>query len=98
LERLTKARDAETHYLRERNEIEIAKTKDLADIETSKFKSMVDAIGTQTLQAIATAGPAMQVINLCSHRMSHDTRHFRLMVCVTFCASCYAGIISVTTE
>jgi len=61
LERLKQARDAETQYLRERNELEIAKTKELAEIETEKFKLMVNAIGTQTLTAIATAGPDMQV-------------------------------------
>jgi len=61
LERLKNARDAETQYLRERNELEVKKTKELADIETDKFKKMVDAIGTSTLLAIATSGPDMQV-------------------------------------
>jgi len=61
LERLRNAREAEIVYTREQNELEINKTRDLAQIETSKFKNMVDAIGAQTLQAIATAGPDMQV-------------------------------------
>lgn len=61
LGRLTNAREAETVYQREQNELEITKTRELADIETSKFKNMVDAIGATTLQAIATAGPDMQV-------------------------------------
>ena len=61
MERLKNARDAETQYLRERNELEVAKTRELAEIETAKFKKMVDAIGTSTLQAIATSGPDMQV-------------------------------------
>ena len=33
----------------------------MANIETDKFKNMVDAIGPQTIAAIATAGPEMQV-------------------------------------
>lgn len=61
LERLRNAREAEIIYTREQNELEINKTRDLAQIETSKFKNMVDAIGATTLQAIATAGPDMQV-------------------------------------
>jgi major vault protein len=61
LERLTHAREAEVKYSREQNEIEISKTRDLAEIETEKFKNMVEAIGTTTLQAMATAGPDLQV-------------------------------------
>lgn len=55
------AREAEIVYTREQNELDINKTRDMAQIETSKFKNMVDAIGATTLQAIATAGPDMQV-------------------------------------
>jgi hypothetical protein len=61
LERLSHAREAEVVYLREQNELEVTKTRDLAQIETTKFKNIVDAIGSTTLQAIATAGPDMQV-------------------------------------
>lgn len=61
LERLRNAREAEIVYTREQNELDINKTRDMAQIETSKFKNMVDAIGATTLQAIATAGPDMQV-------------------------------------
>ncbi|KAK2176645.1 hypothetical protein NP493_650g01129 [Ridgeia piscesae] len=61
LNRLTQARDAELKYLREQNDMEITKTREMAAIETSKFKNMVDAIGAPTIQAIATAGPDMQV-------------------------------------
>lgn len=61
LERLTSAREAELKFLREQNEMELSKSREYAEIETSKFKSQVDAIGASTLQAIATAGPEMQV-------------------------------------
>ena len=33
----------------------------MADIEVNKFSLMVEAIGADTLAAIATAGPDMQV-------------------------------------
>lgn len=58
---MTSAREAELKFLREQNELELNKARDMADIETSKFKSQVDAIGANTIQAIATAGPEMQV-------------------------------------
>ena len=61
MNRLTQARDAELKYLREQNDMDITKTREMAGIETSKFKNMVDAIGAPTIQAIATAGPDMQV-------------------------------------
>ncbi|XP_065830382.1 major vault protein-like isoform X2 [Oscarella lobularis] len=61
LDRLTSAREAETKYIREQNDLEINKSREMAGIETEKFKLMVDAIGSQTIQAIATAGPEMQV-------------------------------------
>lgn len=61
LERLTNARQAEIHYVKEQNELEISKSREISDIETGKFKNMVSAIGANTLQAIALAGPEMQV-------------------------------------
>eukprot|EP01124_Arcella_intermedia_P008693 TRINITY_DN1554_c0_g1_i1.p1 TRINITY_DN1554_c0_g1~~TRINITY_DN1554_c0_g1_i1.p1 ORF type:complete len:820 (+),score=144.81 TRINITY_DN1554_c0_g1_i1:62-2521(+) len=41
--------------------LEITKARDLAEIEAEKFKSIVDAIGAETLEAIAQAGPEMEV-------------------------------------
>lgn len=61
LERLTSAREAELKFVREQNEMELAKSRETSEIETVKFKQMVDAIGSSTLQAIATAGPDLQV-------------------------------------
>jgi major vault protein len=61
LERLTRAREAELKYIKEQNELEISKSRELSDIETVKFKNMVDAIGADTIAAISTAGPEMQV-------------------------------------
>ena len=61
MERLTSAREAETKFVREQNELEISKAKEMSTIETKKFQDMVDAIGSDTIAAIATAGPEMQV-------------------------------------
>jgi major vault protein len=61
LDRLTQARNAELAYLKEQNTIEISKSTQMADIDTLKFKKMVDAIGAQTLKDMATAGPELQL-------------------------------------
>jgi len=57
---LTRAREAETKYVREQNELEITKAREMASIETEKFNNMVQAIGADTISAIATSGPEMQ--------------------------------------
>ena len=61
MERITRARDAELKYVRDQNEVEISKAKEMAEIETSKFENTVSAIGADTLRAIAVSGPEMQV-------------------------------------
>jgi major vault protein len=48
-------------YVREQNEMEISKSRDMAAIETDKFKLMVSAIGSDTIRAIAVSGPETQV-------------------------------------
>ncbi len=72
MERLTRAREAETKYVREQDELEITKAKEMAGIETHKFKDMVDSIGADTIAAIATAGPEMQV---CEPAHTHTHAH-----------------------
>ena len=57
---MTGAREAENKYIKEQNELEIAKAKELSVIEVERFKNMVSAIGPDTLTAMANAGPAMQ--------------------------------------
>jgi major vault protein len=42
------------------DDLEITKAKDLAEIESEKFKSIVEAIGAETLAAISQSGPEMQ--------------------------------------
>merc|ERR1712054_408532 len=41
-------------------EMEVTKKKQLAAIESNKFKNMIDAIGQDTITNIARAGPEMQ--------------------------------------
>lgn len=41
-------------------DLEIQRSKELAEIESIKFKSIVDSIGADTITAIARAGPEMQ--------------------------------------
>lgn len=48
-------------YTRGQNELAVSRAKCMAEIETTKFKETVSAIGADTLQAIAVAGPDMQV-------------------------------------
>ncbi|XP_059155028.1 major vault protein-like [Physella acuta] len=61
LERLTKAREAELSFLRDQNRMEIDKRSEMTSIEVNKFRQMVESIGSNTLLAMATAGPDMQV-------------------------------------
>ena len=61
LERLTQARNAELSYTKEQNIVEIKKNVQLADLESNKFKLMVDAIGANTLKEMASAGPNQQL-------------------------------------
>ena len=61
LQRLSKQREAELKYQSEQNSLDVSKAKEMAAIETDKFQNMVSSIGADTIQAIATAGPEMQV-------------------------------------
>jgi major vault protein len=61
LERLTQARNAELSYVKEQNMIEINKQTQMTEIDVSKFKKMVEAIGASTLRDMATAGPELQL-------------------------------------
>merc|ERR1712023_534597 len=59
--KIMKARQqAEIEHQRALADLEIMRNRQLAEIESSKFKMMVDAIGTSTIESIARAGPEMQ--------------------------------------
>jgi len=60
LSQLRAAQQSEVEYQKALDELELDRTKRLATIEAKKFSDTVAAIGTETLAAIAKAGPEMQ--------------------------------------
>jgi len=52
--------EAEVNHKKSLNDLEIYKVRELATIEATKFKGIVQAIGTDTITSIAQAGPEMQ--------------------------------------
>jgi len=52
--------NAEIEHTKKLNDLEISKAKELSAIEAKKFKDVVTAIGADTIQSIAQAGPEMQ--------------------------------------
>ena len=65
--------------MKEQNELEIKKASEMAEIDSAKFKEMVDSIGANTIQAIATAGPEMQVCLF----LSNSSTFCVLWYCIT---------------
>jgi len=60
LSELTQRNSSEVKHLSALNELEVSKSKDLSAIETTKFANTVKALGADTIQSIATAGPELQ--------------------------------------
>ncbi|CAN1208580.1 hypothetical protein TUMEXPCC7403_00065 [Tumidithrix helvetica PCC 7403] len=60
LAKLTANYEAELAHQRALNELEIAKATAMAQINTVEFREKVEAIGAETLKAMAQAGPEMQ--------------------------------------
>jgi len=56
----TALQEAEIAHRTKMDELEITRAAALANIESSKFKGIVHAIGSETIAAIAQAGPEMQ--------------------------------------
>lgn len=61
LHRITSARKSELEYLQSTNELEISKKQKMADIESTRFKCMVEELGPLNIAAIATSGKDNQV-------------------------------------
>ncbi|CAI8049167.1 Major vault protein [Geodia barretti] len=53
----TRAREAEIQFLKEQNELETSRARELGNIEVEKFSKTVDCIGQSTISTIAKAGP-----------------------------------------
>ena len=51
---------AHVEHLKQMNELEVEKVRRLSEIESSKFSSIVGAIGSDTVLAMARAGPELQ--------------------------------------
>jgi len=60
LEILKLEKNAEYEYAKELKRIQVKKSERSAKIETTKFEKMIKAIGSDTIQSIAQAGPEMQ--------------------------------------
>jgi len=56
-----KAREAEINFLTEQNRLEVSKAQEMASIEINRFKSTVDALGSDTIRAIASGPQDHQV-------------------------------------
>lgn len=52
--------ETEINHQKALNDLELYKARELSGIESSKFRDLVGAIGTDTITAIAQAGPEMQ--------------------------------------
>merc|ERR1712023_203728 len=51
---------AELEHMEKMDQLELLKTKRLAEIESNKFKAIIAAIGPNTIASIARTGPEMQ--------------------------------------
>jgi len=60
IELLQRQQTQEITYQKSLNEIQITRAKELAGIESGKFKAIVNAIGSETIKSIAKSGPEMQ--------------------------------------
>ncbi|XP_064599755.1 major vault protein-like [Liolophura sinensis] len=54
-------RSSELSYRKEMNDLEVEKCRELSCIEVKKFSDIVDTLGADTISAIATSGPEMEV-------------------------------------
>ncbi|WP_424095520.1 hypothetical protein [Moorena producens] len=60
LAQLKARQEAELAHQQAFNNLEIAKAERMAHIKSEEYRQKVEAIGPQTIQAIAQAGPEMQ--------------------------------------
>lgn len=61
MSRVELARELEIVYLEQQNELQVKKAEEMYAIEINKFREIVKAIGSETIEAIALAGPELQV-------------------------------------
>ncbi|XP_043955654.1 major vault protein [Gambusia affinis] len=61
LQRLAKAREQELSYKKELDALEVDKQERLAQLDSQRFRQMMESLGSDTLKEIARAGPELQV-------------------------------------
>ncbi|XP_067086659.1 major vault protein [Osmerus mordax] len=59
--RLAKAREQELQYKKETDRLDVERQQKIAEIESLRFKQLVESIGSDTLKDMARAGPELQV-------------------------------------
>merc|ERR1739842_231218 len=64
LERMNAAREADLKFALEQNKQEVDKAKEMAKIESERFNNMVEALGQETIKAIASGPQDHQVAML----------------------------------
>lgn len=72
LARLCKAREQELNYKKEMDRLEVEKQQKLAEIESQRFKQLMENLGTDTLKEMARAGPELQVSELKNIWMANE--------------------------
>eukprot|EP01061_Rhynchopus_euleeides_P015164 TRINITY_DN259_c0_g1_i3.p1 TRINITY_DN259_c0_g1~~TRINITY_DN259_c0_g1_i3.p1 ORF type:complete len:847 (+),score=466.52 TRINITY_DN259_c0_g1_i3:59-2599(+) len=60
LEVMKERNRAQVEHLKQMNDLEVEKVRKLSEIETDKFSSIMEAIGPDTVLAMARAGPELQ--------------------------------------
>jgi len=70
LENKIAKQNAHIHHQKQLNKLEIKKAQDLAKIESDKFKGIIEAVGADVLEAVATAGRSNQVALLKSLQLN----------------------------
>lgn len=71
LARLCKAREQELNYKKETDRMEVEKRQKLAEIESLRFKQLIENLGADTLKEMARAGPELQVSELKNFEMAN---------------------------
>ncbi|XP_027897467.1 major vault protein [Xiphophorus couchianus] len=61
LQRLAKAREQELSYKKELDRLEVEKQERLSQLDSQRFRQMMESLGSDTLKEIARAGPELQV-------------------------------------
>ena len=61
LRRLNAARESEIDFMKKQNELELEKQRESTEIEVGKFQQMGNALGANTIEAMASAGNNHQI-------------------------------------